>query len=274
MDHVGHLRTGDGDAILRVVADALHDEPGPGFPWALFDGLAALLGRNTLLSYQVYAPLRREWVFEQAVEDPTVRECWPDVEAVDPGDPIFDLWWSDEMCSYPQRSGDLRSILQTSDFFPTLRETRSRPAKAQGDCEFPSRMSMSLPAPPGLVRRIVFGRREWPGFDERDRQIAALLRPHVQDIWLDAERRRAVIPQLTPREWEVLALVDAGLSHAEIAARLVVATSTVHKHMEHVRERLGVSTAAAAAAIALPHVPTALPSIPRPRRADARSAGT
>lgn len=263
MDHTGHLRAGDGDAIFHVIADAHHDEPGPGLPWALFDGLRALLGRDTLVAYQVYAPLRLRWEFEQAIEAAEVRECWPDVETAAPDDPYFDWWWADAMCSYPQRSGDLHSILQTTDFYPTMRENRNRPIRTEVNPDLLSTMALSLPAPPGLVRRITFGRREWPGFDERDRQVAALLRPHVQEIWLDAESRRASIPHLTPREWEVLALTAAGLSHAEIAARLVVAVSTVHKHMENVRERLGVRTAAAAAALALPHAPAALR--PRPR---------
>ncbi len=274
MDHTGHLRAGDGDAIVHLIADALHDEPGPGLPWALLDGLPTVLGRDTILSYQISAPLRRQWGFEQVVEDPSVRECWPDVETAEPDDPFFDLWWADPMCSYPQRTGDLHSVQLTTDFFATEREHRNRPLRVYAGLEVLSIMSMSLPAPPGRVRRIIFGRREWGGFDERDRQIAALLRPHVQEIWLDAERRRAGVPHLTPREWEVLALVDAGLSHAEIAARLVVSTSTVHKHMEHVRERLGVGTAAAAAAIALPHAPTALRPAPRRLVGTVRTTGS
>jgi len=266
MEHTGDLRAADGDAILRLIADARDDAPGPGLPWALLEGLAALLGRDTLLSFQVLAPHRRESVFEQVVGGLTARECCPDVETADPGDPFFDLWFADAMCSHTQRSGDLHNVRLTTDFFPTLQDARNRPLAAQDGYEFPAVMCMPLPAPPGLVRFIAFVRREWPGFDERDRQIATLLRPHVQEIWLDAERRRGGVPHLTPREWEVLALVDAGLTHPEIATRLVIATSTVHKHMEHVRERLGVSTAAAAAAAALPHAPVDLRPIPRPRR--------
>lgn len=47
---------------------------------------------------------------------------------------------------------------------------------------------------------------------------------------------------LSDRELEVLQLVAAGLSNNEIAARLVVTTSTVKKHLEHIYDRLNVSS--------------------------------
>ena len=95
-------------------------------------------------------------------------------------------------------------------------------------------------------------------FSERERQIAMLLRPHLQEIWLDAERRRAGVPQLTAREWEVLALAATGMPYATIADRLFISVGTVRKHMEHVRERLGVHSVPAAAAVAMPHAPAHL----------------
>ncbi len=45
---------------------------------------------------------------------------------------------------------------------------------------------------------------------------------------------------LTEREREVLLLLEAGLSNREIAARLVVTTATVKKHLEHIYTRLDV----------------------------------
>ncbi|WP_246125419.1 helix-turn-helix transcriptional regulator [Cellulomonas xylanilytica] len=257
MDPIGQLHAGDGDALVRLIADAYHDEPGPDLPWALLDGLADLLGRDTLVTYTSYAPGQLRWDHEQVVLD--AGEHWSTTETeYDEPDGWFSEWWTHPLCSYPQRTGDLTSIVTTTDFVATADEDDAR-RRWFGDIR--THMILSLPAAPGVVRRVLLARREWPGFDERDRQVVALLRPHVQEIWLDAERRRAGVPELTSREWEVLALVGSGLSHAEIAARLVVAVSTVRKHLEHVRERMGVHSAAAAASIALPHAPTVL----RPR---------
>lgn len=56
---------------------------------------------------------------------------------------------------------------------------------------------------------------------------------------------------LTPREREVLALVARGYTNPRIARCLKMAPSTVRTHMEHILEKLGVRTRAAAAARAI-----------------------
>ena len=61
----------------------------------------------------------------------------------------------------------------------------------------------------------------------------------------------------------MLALAAAGMPYAEIAGRLFVSVGTVRKHMEHVRERLGVHSLPAAAAVAMPHAPAHV-RVPRP----------
>jgi DNA-binding NarL/FixJ family response regulator len=55
---------------------------------------------------------------------------------------------------------------------------------------------------------------------------------------------------LTVREVEVLRLVAVGLSNREVGERLVVSEHTVHRHMANIYARLGVSTRAAAVALA------------------------
>jgi ATP/maltotriose-dependent transcriptional regulator MalT len=54
--------------------------------------------------------------------------------------------------------------------------------------------------------------------------------------------------ELSPRELEVLRLVAAGLSDAEIAERLVVSPHTVHRHVANVRTKLRCPSRAAAVA--------------------------
>jgi DNA-binding CsgD family transcriptional regulator len=60
--------------------------------------------------------------------------------------------------------------------------------------------------------------------------------------------------ELTQREWEVLRHVAKGRSNTQIASTLWIATSTVRKHLEHIYEKLNVSSRTAAVATAFPSV--------------------
>jgi DNA-binding NarL/FixJ family response regulator len=92
----------------------------------------------------------------------------------------------------------------------------------------------------------------------------AVIDPAVQHHLLDAiasdttagqaEAQRHPYPDgLTPREAEVLALIAAGLSNAEIARRLVVSETTVKSHVNHLFAKIGVRDRAQAVAYAYRH---------------------
>jgi DNA-binding CsgD family transcriptional regulator len=252
----GHLREGDADLLVQLIDDARHDDTGDPVPWALLEGLQRLIPCDEFVSFQQHDYARAETVVIQGVSEDGFRET-VDREtsmAAPEMDRFWALWW-DGPCSWPQRTGDLRSVRLSTDDFPTERDRRADPYSEFAP-DIPYGITVSLPAAPGQARRFEFQRGPGPAFSERDRQVLTLLRPHLIEICVEAERRRRGVPHLTPREWEVLAMAAAGLSYDEIARQLVVSRATVRKHMENVRTRLGVHSIAAAAAIALPHAPS------------------
>jgi HD-GYP domain-containing protein (c-di-GMP phosphodiesterase class II) len=66
-------------------------------------------------------------------------------------------------------------------------------------------------------------------------------------------RRRGAPAGLTPREVEVLRLVARGLSHAEIAERLVISRKTASNHVEHIYAKIGARNRAMASLFATRH---------------------
>ena len=60
---------------------------------------------------------------------------------------------------------------------------------------------------------------------------------------------------LTPRETEVLSWLAKGKTNRDIADILGMSHRTVNKHLEHIFEKLGVETRAAAAALASRAIP-------------------
>jgi DNA-binding CsgD family transcriptional regulator len=261
----GHLREGDADLLLAVIETARHDEPGPAVPWSLLHGLLRLVPCDLGVSYQAHDFRQRRRLFLQAAEEDGSGgvEAWSG--PTEQEERFWRFWWS-SICSWPQRTGDLRSVIHTGDFYGTDRALRADPMHAEVLTDITGELIVSLPAPPGESRRLLFMRSDGTPFSERDRQVLELLRPHLYEVWLDAERLRAGVPPLSPREWEVLALGAAGLSRAEIAAALWISVGTVRTHLEHIRTKLGVHSSAAAAAKALPYAPTGLfPPVSRGR---------
>ena len=100
--------------------------------------------------------------------------------------------------------------------------------------------------------RLYFGRGPGPDFSERDRALLTLLRPHLYRAYLDAEHRRHPVPKLTPRHRDLLKLVAAGHTNAQIARRLGISEGTVGTHLENIYTRLNVSSRTAAVTRAFP----------------------
>jgi len=99
------------------------------------------------------------------------------------------------------------------------------------------------------------------GFSDRDRARLEIMRPHLGNLYrLSAaaslhwapSAESALPDSLTPREREVLRWVAAGKTDRDIGAILDISPRTVHKHLQHIYEKLGVETRTAAAMRALP----------------------
>jgi DNA-binding CsgD family transcriptional regulator len=173
---------------------------------------------------------------------------------------LWEHYWDCRLCSYTDRTGDLRSITKVSDFY-SARQWHS--TGVYSDWLQPDgiehELLMCLPDPgwtagpePGRTLRLIFFRRPGPDFSERDRALLTLLRPHLHQAYLDAEHHRRGTPQLTRRQWELLRLVAAGHTNAQIARRLGVSEGTVRKHLENIYNRLHVSSRTAAVTRAFP----------------------
>ena len=65
-----------------------------------------------------------------------------------------------------------------------------------------------------------------------------------------AAAQRLATAALTPRETEVLSWIAKGKTNRDVGEILGMSPRTVNKHLEHVFEKLGVETRAAAAALA------------------------
>lgn len=77
-----------------------------------------------------------------------------------------------------------------------------------------------------------------------------LLQREAGDAASQSQSERLASAALTPRETEVLSWLAKGKTNRDIAEILGMSPRTVNKHLEHVFEKLGVETRAAAAALA------------------------
>jgi DNA-binding CsgD family transcriptional regulator len=168
-------------------------------------------------------------------------------------------YWGCQPCSYPDRTGDLRSVVTIADFY-SARQWRS--TGMYSDCYRPlgdeHALQLTLPAPggpgagPGRTVRLYLIRGPGADFSERDRALLVLLRPHLHQAYLDAERRRHPVPPLTARHWDLLRLLAAGHTNAQIARGLGITEGTVRTHLQTIYDRLDVTSRTAAVARAFP----------------------
>jgi DNA-binding CsgD family transcriptional regulator len=130
-------------------------------------------------------------------------------------------------------------------------------------------LKLRLPATDGIECGFVFESKD-RDFTQRDVAVLQLVYPHLLQLRRNAAVRRREarlraalereleaaeecgrLEQLTNREREVLSWVARGKTNVEVADLLGMAPATVRKHLEHIYDKLGVTTRTAAAIRAL-----------------------
>ena len=172
---------------------------------------------------------------------------------------LWQHYWDSAVCSYPDRTGDLRSVVKPLDFY-SGRQWQSTAMYTENCRPLGIRhfMTLFLPEPPGPSRgpgrtvRLYLYRDGGPDFSERDRALLTLIRPHLHQAFLDAERRRASVSTLTPRQTDLLSLVADGHTNMQIARRMGLSEGTVRTHLENIYGRLQVTSRTAAVLRAFP----------------------
>ena len=231
-------------ALAGIIRADRGEPPAEGLAPSLLSDLLALIRSDHLVFQDVDSSRQYNW-FSQFVPA-EARDGW--YYAAE----YWEHYWSSP-ASYPDRSGDLRSIIKVSDFY-SARQWRStgfyhdacRPYGIEHE------IMLCLPAGPGQTAgpertlRLILFRGPGRDFSERDRDLLTVLRPHLHQAYLDAERRRHPAPPLTARHWDLLHLVAAGHTNAQIARRLGISEATVRTHLEHIYRLLRVSSRTAA----------------------------
>ena len=245
--------------LAGIVSVHRDDLPAVGLPPSLLADLMSQIRCDAVTFEGIDSGQRETW-FSQGL--PADVACL-DQESLEQQHCLEQQHWEHygdfKTANYDDRTGDLRSVVMISDFY-SLRQWHSTPMYYDHyrPHELEHEMQLCLPdmpvqaAGPRRILRLFFSRGPGPDFSERDRAVLTLLRPHLHQAYLDAERRRHPAPRLTPRHWDLLKLVAAGYTNAQIARRLGISEGTVGTHLENIYGRLNVSSRTAAVTRAFP----------------------
>jgi DNA-binding CsgD family transcriptional regulator len=241
-------------ALAAIVSQDRPDLPdGEGLPPSLLADLKDQICCDEISLERYDSGPRRRWVLQgnPALTDDQLKAF----EGRDPAQLAhhYACHLGCQSCGYPERTGDMRSVVKPSDFYSTRQwHSTAMYSDSQRPQGLEHNLALCLPDPaapsagPGRTVRLFFFRAPGPDFSERDRALLVLLRPHLYQAYLDAERRRHPVPRLTPRQNDVLRLVAAGHTNTQIARQLGISEGTVRTHLENIYERLGVSSRTAA----------------------------
>jgi DNA-binding CsgD family transcriptional regulator len=230
--------------IVGGADDGVRTDP---LPPSILDGMRRLI-RCDNVTFTRLDSARQVTDFDQESGETGVRgaalEAWKAA--------FWSLYWDSPVVSYPELTGDLTTVRTISDFHS---DRQFHSTAMYHECfrveDVERALFVCLPGEPGRALRVLFFRGSGPDFTDRDRGLLALLRPHLHEAYRAQRGRERALPGLTRRERQVLELVAAGHTNAQIGRRLAISEATVRKHLEHVFARLQVTSRTAAVTRAL-----------------------
>lgn len=173
------LDAGDASALLAFVSELKDVEDALPFPPRVLRGLQELIPSDGV-TYSELDPRRRQsrlQVWTGGHED--------GVDAGPGEGEGFDLFWqlrrTHPVCGYRQTTGNWTAPLKASDFVTLdgFRRTAIYDALYRGELDH--WFDFGLPAEPDRTRVFIFVRHGGTDFDERDRLVATLVRPYLEE---------------------------------------------------------------------------------------------
>lgn len=230
--------------MLDIAGGSAGEDVADPLPHSVLVGLRELIPCDSVV-ITMFDIHQREFLLHQEVgnANEVTEEQDAELEQV-----LWRIYWESPHCRYPDETGDLSTVLLDTDFMSN-KDLHSTAAYCDyrrfwGDDEY--EMAVNLPSRPGRVLRLIFYRGPGLDFSFRDRSLATLLRPHIYATYREQQRRRRPRPKLTMRQEQLLRMVAAGHSNAQIGRRLSISEATVRKHLENIFERLQVTSRTAA----------------------------
>ena len=219
------LQASDLDALMDV-AQAVGPPPGDVTVPDVLRALGGLVGSDTVSWNRTKVAPRR---LVEEIGYPREPAYVPTYEQ-----------WARHVDEHPIMSGRHGPLVSVSDVYSSrefhhtwMYQEAFRPAGVEHE------IGLHLSHPPGELHVVYLSRGPGRDFDENDRLVLRLLRPHLETAF---RRLTFPAPRLTPRETDVLRLVRDGQTNKQIARRLEVTEATVEKHLENVYARTGVQS--------------------------------
>ena len=220
---------------LADVVDPAHlDSPGEPMPVSLLQALADVVPCDDV-TYESQDPVAAREIRVQTV--PAYDE--------DDDPELTDFYWNSVWtCTpwNPYRTGDYVTVRKATDLWSKAEYEASADAEYHRIIGLRHLVTVPLPPRGPIDYRIMLWRADGRDFSDREVALLQLLRPHLVLLHEQVLNRASPVRRLTPRQQQLLRLIAAGLTNAQVARRLSVSEGTVRSHLENIYERLEVNS--------------------------------